>query len=204
MNISERLKKIRGASNQEDFAKQIQVSKMTLGRWERGERGPDYETLQNMLKTFPDINPAWLLSGEGPMKRGELDIESQEFKRHKPIFAKKFKQIRGNKSIEEFCSDIHYLSDAWWEFEENIKDPSCYFLSVICFKLGISPAWLIDDEGPMLKADICCTKINTGLLQDVIKEAELHESINPGSLSLDKKAELMAELYAMKAVKGGK
>jgi hypothetical protein len=119
----------------------------------------------------------------------------------RPYMAQKLRTIRGDKSIDEFCRDINYLHDIWWEFEENLKDPSWFLLSKLCHELGINPAWLLEDEGPMLKADICCTKLNIELLQQVIREAEIHESINPGSLPPEKKAELMSELYAMRAGK---
>lgn len=128
-----------------------------------------------------------------------IDINVRENKSYMP---RKLRAVRGNKSIDEFCKEIHYLSNLWWEFEEDLRDPSWFMLSKLCDELGINPAWLLEDEGPMMKADICCTKLNIELLQDIIKETEIHESINPGSLSLDKKAELIAELYAMRAVKG--
>jgi transcriptional regulator with XRE-family HTH domain len=67
MSIGERIKKIRADLLQEAFAKQLGVSKMTVGRWERGERVPDYENLIAILHGFPEINPAWLLTGEESM-----------------------------------------------------------------------------------------------------------------------------------------
>lgn len=72
MEMSERIKLIRGNLLQDDFAKKVGVSKMTVGRWERGERIPDATDLNNILKAFPDVNPGWLLADEGSMKRGEV------------------------------------------------------------------------------------------------------------------------------------
>ncbi|OHD26103.1 MAG: hypothetical protein A2Y38_15555 [Spirochaetes bacterium GWB1_59_5] len=59
---------IRGDVTQGDFAKKIEVHKNTIGRWEKGEQTPTQEQLCRILGVYPEINPAWLLTGEGPMK----------------------------------------------------------------------------------------------------------------------------------------
>jgi transcriptional regulator with XRE-family HTH domain len=56
--------------HQEELAKALGVSTMTVGRWERGERVPGLEHLEKILERFPEINPSWLVAGEGPMLRG--------------------------------------------------------------------------------------------------------------------------------------
>jgi len=71
MDISSRIKQIRGNLRQVDFAKTIGVSKNTVGRWDRGEQKPGYDELVRILEVYPDINPTWLLTGEGVMIRGE-------------------------------------------------------------------------------------------------------------------------------------
>lgn len=200
MNIGARIKTIRGNLSRDKFAPIMCISKTTLVNYETGLRTPDADFLNKILSEFPDISPAWLLSGEGPMLKGSQDPVTDDIKR--PYYAKKFREIRGDKTIEEFCKEIGQLSQTWWEYEENFRDPSWFQLNILCHKLGINPAWLLEDEGPMMKADICCNKINVELLRDVIKEAEIHDSINPGALSSEKKAELIAELYAVRAAKG--
>ncbi len=69
MSYGERLKIVRGNIPQEDFAKLLDVHKNTLGRFEREEGKPNIEELQKILTALPDINPTWLLTGEGDMKR---------------------------------------------------------------------------------------------------------------------------------------
>lgn len=69
MDISARIKLIRGDVRQEDFADKLGVKKNTVGRWERGEQTPSYEALSNILMHFPNINHTWLLTGEGEMWR---------------------------------------------------------------------------------------------------------------------------------------
>jgi len=79
MSIGERIKKIRADLLQEAFAKQVGVSKMTVGRWERGERVPDYENLIAILHSFPEINPIWLLTGEESMRIPERSSTDFDF-----------------------------------------------------------------------------------------------------------------------------
>lgn len=71
MTIGERIKELRGTIPQDEFSKRIEVHKNTVGRWERGERSPDSADLNKILTTFPDINPTWLLTGEGEIRRGK-------------------------------------------------------------------------------------------------------------------------------------
>lgn len=85
MSYGERLKIVRGNIPQEDFAKLLDVHKNTLGRFEREEGKPNIEELQKILSALPDINPTWLLTGEGDMKRdaatkSEDGISSQKEK----------------------------------------------------------------------------------------------------------------------------
>ena len=85
MSYGERLKIVRGNIPQEDFAKLLDVHKNTLGRFEREEGKPNIEELQKILSALPDINPTWLLTGEGDMKRdaatkSEEGISSQKDK----------------------------------------------------------------------------------------------------------------------------
>ncbi len=75
MDICERIKKIRGESRQGDFANSLGVNKNTVGRWERGEQTPDVDDLNLILKAHPEINPIWLYTGEGEMKKDNKAIE---------------------------------------------------------------------------------------------------------------------------------
>ena len=81
MEMMERMKLVRGGKSQDTFAHDVGVSKMTVGRWERGERTPDADDLNRILKAHPDINPAWLLTGEGEMRwseEGKALVDSQK------------------------------------------------------------------------------------------------------------------------------
>lgn len=68
MNLPDRIKSVRQNLKQDEFALKLGVNKNTIGRWERGEQTPDAEELNRILEVYPDINSAWLLTGEGEMK----------------------------------------------------------------------------------------------------------------------------------------
>jgi transcriptional regulator with XRE-family HTH domain len=69
--IGERIQRVRGQKSRDVFAAEVGVAKMTLQRYEHGEREPDAKFLIAMRKRY-EISPLWLLTGEGPMKVAEL------------------------------------------------------------------------------------------------------------------------------------
>lgn len=68
MELKERIKIIRKNSGktQEQFGKEIGVSKMSVTYYESGTRTPDQSKLKLMCEKF-NINEEWLLTGEGDM-----------------------------------------------------------------------------------------------------------------------------------------
>lgn len=72
MSIGERLKSIREPTSREAFCEIVGVSKNTIVNYEKGSRTPDAEFLNRIVSLHPEINPAWLLTGEGPRERGPL------------------------------------------------------------------------------------------------------------------------------------
>ena len=79
MTIGERLKRVRGGLRQQDFAKKIGAPKSTVSRWERGDQTPSYEALNAILEAFPEVNPSWLVTGEGPFMRSAVERGKREF-----------------------------------------------------------------------------------------------------------------------------
>lgn len=71
VDIWKRLKEIRieAGLNQDQMADHIGVHKQTLSRYERGTLTPSNRRLDSICEEF-NINPLWLLTGEGEMKRG--------------------------------------------------------------------------------------------------------------------------------------
>lgn len=54
--------------NQQKFYEKIGVSKSTFHNWKSGEKGIAFEYLSRILSSFEEINPRWLILGEGEMK----------------------------------------------------------------------------------------------------------------------------------------
>jgi len=73
--IGDRLRKVRGDKSQDQFAALIGVNKNTVARYERMERTPDSAYLERVCAAFPEVSPAWLLTGEGWAERGALSDE---------------------------------------------------------------------------------------------------------------------------------
>jgi phage repressor protein C with HTH and peptisase S24 domain len=65
--LGERIKTTRGDTSREKFAPSLGVSKNTIVNYETDERTPGADFLVRLLALRPDINPTWLLTGDGPM-----------------------------------------------------------------------------------------------------------------------------------------
>lgn len=61
-NIGQRIRTLRGAKNQRDFAAIIDIHKSSLGRYERGESFPNAKDLDKLCQKL-DVDPSWLLFG---------------------------------------------------------------------------------------------------------------------------------------------
>jgi len=59
------------------FADKIQVSRGAISHIMNGRNSPNNDTIQKIIKCFPDISSAWLISGEGPMYNREKNFISQ-------------------------------------------------------------------------------------------------------------------------------
>lgn len=72
--IGQRLVQIRGERSQQEFASRLGMHSNTLARYERGERAPDTNFVL-LLMALEEVNPAWLLIGEGRERARSLDAE---------------------------------------------------------------------------------------------------------------------------------
>lgn len=195
MDIATRMKSIRDSlgHSQREMAKTLNISLGALQSYESGKSVPGGNVLEALARLGFNVN--WLLTGLGP-KRVVIAGD---------VWSEKFREIRGNLSIPEFVKKLKF-SDSDNEIaniqaiENEQLDPDLGLLVVLAEELGISLDWLIGwHDVPKIRAG---SILDIDLLKDIAKEVELYETINPGSLSPEKKAELMAELYAMRTAKG--
>jgi len=98
MALADRIRAVRGQTVAAEFCRVVDVHRNTLARYESGERLPDSGFLEAVCKEFK-VNPAWLLTGEGPMfneqrpiSQGTLTIQNDS-QESKPIFRDENGQI---------------------------------------------------------------------------------------------------------------
>ena len=68
--LGERIKSARGAASQEVFSRELNISKGSLGFYERNENLPNSDVILKICSKT-GVNLAWLLMGEGPMRPAE-------------------------------------------------------------------------------------------------------------------------------------
>ena len=69
MDICDRIKRIMDEKGLQSssFAEKIGVSAGAISHILNGRNKPSNDTIEKILKAFPDISSAWLLKGDGPM-----------------------------------------------------------------------------------------------------------------------------------------
>ncbi len=196
MEISERIKSIRGTEKQEDFAKSLLVNKNTVGRWERGEQIPNMEDINRILEVYIDINPTWLLTGLGEMRC-----------KHRGWWGKIFYELRGGLTYLELANKINFIDPEKGALtiqavEEGRIEPSLDFVEHLMDELEINPNWMFGvSDAPKFMADEKASKnieLDTELLKMVY---EVIDDIDSEShlLTATQKAELFAFVYKMNA-----
>lgn len=75
MEIHERIKKIRTDlyKTNVEFAKALNESTNTTSNWISGNRKIGYEVIGKIIINIPNINPTWLLTGEGEMLKNQSE-----------------------------------------------------------------------------------------------------------------------------------
>lgn len=75
-----------------DFAEKIGVQRSSISHLISGRNKPSLEFIQKMLTRFPEINPEWILTGQGQMLKNEnspetgtLPLENSRAKNHEEL-----------------------------------------------------------------------------------------------------------------------
>ncbi len=61
-----------------EFELKIGVSNGTIGKAIQRNGSIGFDKIQKTIEIFPDLNPSWLLTGEGEMLKSELHLESSD------------------------------------------------------------------------------------------------------------------------------
>lgn len=77
MSVGSRIKLVRGAMSQEDFADALGVSKAAIGGYERDKQSPGSAVIVSICEKF-GVEPRWLLMGDGPMRPSGCEISSSD------------------------------------------------------------------------------------------------------------------------------
>ena len=75
--LGQRIKLARGKQSQGAFAQAIQISKGALGFYERDINLPNSEVVLKIC-SVSGVNIEWLLTGLGPMRKGEVRVGTHE------------------------------------------------------------------------------------------------------------------------------
>lgn len=102
--IANRLKFVRGSLSREEFSEIIGIHKNTVGRYERGESEPDLTIASKICSEF-DIDPRWLMLGEGPQPvissfRHKTEFDMDKKKTRFVSTVRNGKDIATNENVE--------------------------------------------------------------------------------------------------------
>jgi transcriptional regulator with XRE-family HTH domain len=205
MNISQRIRLIRGNHTQDEFAEAIGVSKISLTRYESGERTPDFETLNRICEHF-NIHPGWLLTGQGFHSKGIIIIRSEgkkDFRGRSRDFDYRLDQYWSNRAIHELKHQgktIDWLCRTTKIIKARLDDllfngliPAVDEVLKIADALKLNPTYIA--EPSHFKADQIYNKPITDLN---IKEMTLiMEAINEMHLSNEAAKEIIQILHSI-------
>lgn len=82
-DLGERIRRVRGYTSQEAFARQLGISKGALGCYERGVNCPNVEVILNISRLC-HVSLEWLMTGKGNMAdtRAPLRATMRQTARH--------------------------------------------------------------------------------------------------------------------------
>lgn len=210
MTLGGRLKLFRGERpegerSREAFASSMEVSKNTIVNYENDDRVPDALFLKKIIELDPSINPSWLLTGDGEMRRVVIlsEYESREALIERLIY------VRTHREHFEFICSTHgieasvvkkYIA-AEYEPSEDELEKLCKVAGGLNYETGKlltenekeeqNIKKIISDNLRILRVN----KINIDHLSFIIKEFELISDTEGIKLIPEKKANIIAFVY---------
>jgi len=101
------------------FADLIGVQRSSISHLISGRNKPSLEFIQRILKTFPDINTEWMLSGKGPVMSGENNLH-EEFSPTMDLFQSS-EQVTKEKNIEPTKAEPEKVQKKKWTDPDGKK-----------------------------------------------------------------------------------
>jgi hypothetical protein len=126
-SIFDKLISYYGLENIDGLAKWLNVKYSTLKGWERRGKIADIEPF---LFKCQNISPYFLKTGEEPMFESTNEIGGR------------LKELRGDKTVEEVCSDLEFLPEDWVKWEQNLVCPGADNIAKIAEYFEANAAWL--------------------------------------------------------------
>ncbi len=106
--IGDRIIQVRGKLTQHAFAKSIEIAKITLLRYEKGERVPDAETIARICENH-SIDYTWLITGKGSPTEAARYIPIPQY--DISASAGLGSLVDGEPEVEMVMVDKHWLED---------------------------------------------------------------------------------------------
>lgn len=203
MSVGERIKLIRGSVRQDAFSVKVGVHLNTVGRWERDQSTPDAADLNKILAAYPDINPTWLLTGEGEMRRGGSLLPHVNF----ATVGKKIREVRGELTPSQFIEKLGVIltEERLLDIEAGKIEPGYGLLNLICSDFEVSGSWLVGDTADMSGDETDKGGVDLKLLDFAIMAVDsldFMKNENEPPMTSQKKAFLSTRLYEHLRKKG--
>ena len=102
MTMGKRIREVRGELSQEKFSKIVGISKGAVGSYENDKQTPSATVIMSICDNF-NIEPRWLLKGEGEKFDNKAIHNSSDLLRHNMFMEKQEEKI---KSLEYQLAEI--------------------------------------------------------------------------------------------------
>ena len=93
------------------FADLIGVQRSSISHLISGRNKPSLEFIQRILKTFPEINTDWMLSGKGPVMNDENNMNEEI---SPPWICSILKQVTKEKNVEPKKAEPEKVQKKKW------------------------------------------------------------------------------------------
>jgi transcriptional regulator with XRE-family HTH domain len=107
------------------FADLIGVQRSSISHLISGRNKPSLEFIQRILKTFPDINTDWMLSGKGPVMNDENNL-NEEFSPPMDLFHTE--TVAKEKNVEPKKAEPEKVQKKKWSDPDGKK-----IEKIVCF-----------------------------------------------------------------------